>query len=443
MYLRRLTITNVRSIAKFEMTFEKDNEPGWHVVLGHNGAGKSSVVRSFALLMMGEREAPAAGQVFADWIKKGAESADIGATVVWDAEHDRLTVGGAPLKKPIELQAIISREIGVDRLIAPYASVRFTGERHQRTVWGGGSGWFTASFGPFRRFSGGDPAIERSFFSNPRLAPHLSALTESVALREARRWLTDLQTQRIQDERNQVDSRSGKVIEAVVAFLNGTGLFPHGSRISEVDVNNVIMIDGNKNSVPMDEMSDGFRSILSMILELLRLMFVIYGVEQTLSFFNTSSATVDAPGVVAIDEVDAHLHPTWQRDIGIWLTKCFPKIQFIVTTHSPIACRAIATEEGKLRGSAWLLPKPGEQQSVIRVEGTELERLVFGNILDAFDTHLFGENVIRSEIGKEKLERLAKLNLTEIERKLSATELDELKELRRLFPGSALILPRG
>lgn len=49
---------------------------------------------------------------------------------------------------------------------------------------------------------------------------------------------------------------------------------------------------------------------------------------------------IDVTGVVLIDEVDAHLHPTWQTRIGQWFTKYFPNIQFIVTTHSPLVCRA-------------------------------------------------------------------------------------------------------
>ena len=40
-------------------------------------------------------------------------------------------------------------------------------------------------------------------------------------------------------------------------------------------------------------------------------------------------------GVVLIDELDLHLHPSWQRKIVTCLHQAFPQIQFIVTTHSP------------------------------------------------------------------------------------------------------------
>jgi predicted ATP-binding protein involved in virulence len=47
-----------------------------------------------------------------------------------------------------------------------------------------------------------------------------------------------------------------------------------------------------------------------------------------------------AEGVVLIDELDAHLHPVWQREIGFWLKERFPNMQFIVATHSPFIPQA-------------------------------------------------------------------------------------------------------
>lgn len=44
---------------------------------------------------------------------------------------------------------------------------------------------------------------------------------------------------------------------------------------------------------------------------------------------------LQSKGVVMIDEVDLHLHPGWQQSILADLTRTFPNIQFIVSTHSP------------------------------------------------------------------------------------------------------------
>ncbi|MGD3261546.1 AAA family ATPase, partial [Xanthomonas citri pv. citri] len=48
------------------------------------------------------------------------------------------------------------------------------------------------------------------------------------------------------------------------------------------------------------------------------------------------------PGIVLIDEVDLHLHPTWQQEIVPTLRETFPLVQFILSTHSP---QVIATVE--------------------------------------------------------------------------------------------------
>lgn len=49
MYIRRIEINNIRSIEHFEMTFPEGQEAGWHVLIGDNGSGKSTIVRAVAL----------------------------------------------------------------------------------------------------------------------------------------------------------------------------------------------------------------------------------------------------------------------------------------------------------------------------------------------------------------------------------------------------------
>lgn len=44
----------------------------------------------------------------------------------------------------------------------------------------------------------------------------------------------------------------------------------------------------------------------------------------------------ECEGIVLIDEVDMHLHPRWQWKIAEALKRSFPKVQFILATHSPI-----------------------------------------------------------------------------------------------------------
>ena len=50
------------------------------------------------------------------------------------------------------------------------------------------------------------------------------------------------------------------------------------------------------------------------------------------------------PGIVLIDNIDLHLHPSWQRHVMENLTACFPGVQFIATAHSPLIAQARKTQ---------------------------------------------------------------------------------------------------
>jgi len=53
-------------------------------------------------------------------------------------------------------------------------------------------------------------------------------------------------------------------------------------------------------------------------------------------------------GFVFIDEVDAHLHPQWQQKVMPILTRHFPSITFVITTHSPFVLRSLEREKSRV-----------------------------------------------------------------------------------------------
>jgi energy-coupling factor transporter ATP-binding protein EcfA2 len=440
MYLRRFAIRNIRSIRQLEMDFARGREPGWHVILGPNGSGKSSLVRSLALLMMGEKEAYASRQDFSRWLNGPGMEGIIEGQVTYDPAYDVLSGSGPPPKKPILPKVKLHH---VDEGGTRRVEVTYGGELVSRTIWGGGVGWLSASFGPFRRITGGDRIYDRLFVSNRRLAPHLSALGEDVALTEALSWLTLLHVQQLQDERNErFPSTAGSTLRHVLNFLNGSRFLPHGAQIHEVTNEEVMVKDGNEAIVSLDQLSDGYRSALSLTLELVRQMFELYGTNAMTRAMSSAPGEVRAPGVVAIDEVDAHLHPSWQREIGRWLTRHFPLVQFLVTTHSPIVCRAVADDAGALRGTIWRLPEPGTDEVFRKIDAEELDSLAYGDVMDAFGTELFGRNILRSAAGSEKMQRLAVLNRAALDRSLTVDEKAERRSLRAIFPALAGSLDR-
>jgi DNA repair exonuclease SbcCD ATPase subunit len=71
MYIRKIEIKNIRSIEHFEMTFPEGKEAGWHVLIGDNGSGKSTIVRSAALALLRRADINATREDWENWLKKG------------------------------------------------------------------------------------------------------------------------------------------------------------------------------------------------------------------------------------------------------------------------------------------------------------------------------------------------------------------------------------
>ena len=88
-----------------------------------------------------------------------------------------------------------------------------------------------------------------------------------------------------------------------------------------------LYINRGQTTVPVHQLSDGERGLLAMVLDLTRRL------AQANSKMKTPASKSEA--VVLVDELDLHLHPSWQRRIVQNLTSAFPKCQFIATTHSP------------------------------------------------------------------------------------------------------------
>jgi hypothetical protein len=292
----------------------------------------------------------------------------------------------------------------------------------------GQRGWFSCGFGPFRRFSGGNPENDKLLKAFPRMGAHLSLFGEDVALTEALEWVKELDYKRLKESEKPNNGQENTIAyHNLIKFINESKLLPHGASIKEIDKDGILFTDGNNSPISILELSDGYRSILSLTFELIRQLVRVYGAQVVFADIEKGKMEINLPGVVLIDEIDAHLHPSWQVDVGFWFTKYFPQLQFIVTTHSPLVCRAAE------KGSIWRLAKPGTDSEAQEITGIEKDRLVYGNILDAYGTELFGKNTVRSTQSNKKLERLGRLNMLYALGKIKPTEEKERLKLQKIL----------
>jgi predicted ATPase len=413
MYIKRVSIRNIRSIRILNWEVEPNECAGWHVFIGDNASGKSTVLRAIALGLVGHQNAEGLREVWSDWLTINERS----GTIELDFEFASPS-GQRPLffdekyyKEVVKFDYDETSPSGV-RLTGDSAEFRFRKKIKSRD-------WFSVAFGPYRRFNAGRTENNRLFRSNRELAAHLTVFEEDVALTEALDWLKELNYKHLEG------NFEGELLDDITRFINQDGFLPHNTKLSKVSSSGVEFVDPNGQRVMVESLSDGFRSMLSMTFEIIRQLQISFPKG---GFFSQDRTQITYPGVVLIDEIDAHLHPTWQRQIGFWLRDHFPKMQFIVTTHSPLVCQAAD------KGSVWKLPTPSTDEVCRRVTGQELNRLLYGNIIEAYSTNLFGLTTTRSEEGKDKLQRLAELNLKEVLEGLDEDERAEQTQLRETMP---------
>ncbi|RKI03706.1 AAA family ATPase [Corallococcus sp. AB038B] len=423
MYVKEVHLSNIRSIESLVWALPDHPGPGWHVIIGDNGAGKSSFLRSIALALVGPDEAKALRQDWNEWLRGKKQSGSIRLVLEPTPDYDFIAGTPETPDSPYFVNLGLSRSLDQVRLYQPQSGT----SAPIHSIWGTGEGWFCASYGPFRRFTGGDQEQEKLFQSNPKLARHLSVFGESVALSECLEWLKLLQFKKLEKD------PEGDLLESLQQFINQPDFLPNEARLESISSKGIRFVDGNGCEVPVENLSDGYRSILSMTFELIRQLARAYGADKL--FAPGDPTTIVVPGVVLIDEIDAHLHPMWQRRVGRWFREHFPNIQFIVTTHSPLICQAATV------GSVFRLPRPGSDEEAAMITGVALDRLLYGNVLDAYSTGAFGDVVLRSDEGMEKLERLATLNQKELAQGLSSEEQAEQQLLRAQLPTASSALP--
>ena len=162
-----------------------------------------------------------------------------------------------------------------------------------------------------------------------------------------------------------------------------------------------------------------------MLADILRHLINVYGVADLTDRGADGKLSFKRSGVVLIDEIDAHLHPEWQREIGFWLKRHFPNIQFLVTTHSPIICQA-ADPNG-----LFVLPEPGGDDGPRALSDEEYQKIIASRPDAILRTSAFGLQNTRSPRAVEARAQYAQLRAKERAGvKLTKVEQQKVQQLQ-------------
>ncbi|MCX4847923.1 AAA family ATPase [Streptomyces sp. NBC_00893] len=410
------------------LTRPNGSHAGWTVLAGRNGAGKTTLLRALALALSGPAPARGLVQGFEDWVTWGAPEGRVEAGIVKDADFDSF---GAPQRMSDSFSAglkcvspdgmAFDREtLGRRRGQPALSEIQFPESPHDLSArkgpWADNpDGWFCAGYGPFRRLSGGSAEVQRLMLASGPVARQASLFHADASLAESVSWLTGQHLRAL-------EGREGAA-ELKLAALNvlQDGLLPDGYRIVDADSDG-LWVERSNRRFPLREMSDGFRAVAALVVDILRQLYEAFG-----------DYPVDlgkAPGIVLIDEIEAHLHVSWQRRIGPWLTSHFPNIQFIVTTHSPYICQA-ADPGGLIR-----LPGVDEDAAPDVVSDDLYERVVYGSGDDAVLSDLFGLDTPYSERAERVRAEFVALESKVYDGDTSPDTVERYQELKNLLSSS-------
>lgn len=426
MYLLETTVENIKCFRRATVNFVEagsgERIRRWTVLLGENGLGKSTLLQAMAIPLAGPNALRELLPRAPGWARLGCPYGEVSATLVWtegDAQLPRW-----PKKTPYHVRFAVTggdvealpdalRPEGTDSVAdwpgGPTVPAReretFSKEmnRLRQTAYAEQKGgWLSCGYGPFRRLFGGSQEADQILYAERRASQFVTLFREDAALSSTAQWLVQLY-----NLGRDGDASAYQALEVVKETIARNFLMKPAELI--VDARSASLDLEGRGAVPLPALSDGYRAMLALGLDLLR---------RLLNAFPQSPEPHKERGVVLIDELDAHLHPNWQRQIGTWLLERFPNLQFVIATHSPYL--------SQVPGAQNVLLKPSDDHVRATAQNEDLVDWTVEQVL----TELLGLESLHSTVFEERLSRFLRLRREAHKKELSAEDEAEFNQLR-------------
>lgn len=308
MFLRSLSLKNVRSFESFSIDFGPTVSRGWTLLVGENGTGKSTVLRSIALVLSGSDAMHELLREGDSWIRNGTRRAEIHATIETSEALSRTVsltlLRGEPISKAIARNAKGLRAID--------AAMRYTKRSY-----------LTVGYGANRQPPMGKRAELFPMRVDERAANVLTLFRPDASLNSLESWAMDL------DYRTK-----GAGLRIVRDTLDQ--LLPNVKFKSIDRKQRKLIFSTPDGDVPLDQLSDGYQNMAAWCGDL------VFRITQAFGdYANPFAARV----LLLVDEIDLHLHPLWQRNLREFLFERFPNLQVVATTHSVLTAQQAGVGE--------------------------------------------------------------------------------------------------
>ena len=186
--------------------------------------------------------------------------------------------------------------------------------------------------------------------SPSRVSAYLDCLSPSSSYKSFAAWFGEKweqlssPTSRAIGFQARPENHLAAVRDAIRTVLDTTGWTTIDWQTADTDGNGRVHTPGyiavehaEKGRLPLTFLSDGVRNMVALAGDLAHRCI-------RLNPHLGEGAAKQTPGVVLIDEIDMHLHPQWQQKVVGQLREAFPKLQLILTTHSPHVLTTVDAE---------------------------------------------------------------------------------------------------
>lgn len=197
------------------------------------------------------------------------------------------------------------------------------------------------------------------------------------------------------------DEQFSVVSDTIVLLLG----LPKSSHFLRTETQ-IVLVLGRK-VIALENLSDGYQSIIGLAADIMSVL------------LKGDQPPVSAEAIVLLDELGAHLHPSWRIRIVSSLRQAFPRVQFIVTTHEPLCLR------GLIDGEVAVLRRTKSGKLVVSTECPPVNRLSVDQLLSS---ELFGLASTRSAEVNAQFARYYELLALSRHTLKQENELNELKK---------------
>lgn len=371
MNIKKLTLKNFKCFEDIELDFH----PKLTVIVGNNGSGKTSIMEaaSIAISTMFVKMDGLSGRKI-DKRQSYLKVFPIGSTKDVQQQYP-VTVKASALinSQMITWSRSLYKSTGNTTLIDAKEMTEF-GIELQKSIKNGDTNIILpviAYYGTGRLWDYNREKQSDVFKVDNRMNGYIDCVDGTANIKLMMNWFAKMTVKKYQNQ--ELGLGGIPELEAVYSAMETCYKKITGSDYVKMQYNmgtkelDVIYRDdsGGLMRIPIDQLSDGYKNTISLVADIAYRMSVLN--PQLLE-----DVCLKTNGIVLIDEVDLHLHPTWQQRILGDLMEIFPKVQFIVSTHAPAVINTVKSENIILLDNGKVYEPSGE------VHGKDTNTIISG-----------------------------------------------------------------